>query len=72
MKTTLMIAISLAFATAVVRGQDLPTYQSTVSGQSPIYYNQLDRLSGAFDWHRDIRPDRHRHRLYQRLFWQCE
>ena len=42
MKTCLTILISLAFATAVVRGQDLPTYQSTVTGQSPYYYNQLD------------------------------
>ena len=42
MKTCLAIAISVAFATAAVRGQDLPTYQSTVEGQSPYYYNQLD------------------------------
>ncbi len=42
MKTFLTIAMTLAFATAVVRGQDLPTYQSTVNGQSPYYYNHLD------------------------------
>jgi hypothetical protein len=42
MKTCLTIAMSLAFATAVVRGQNLATYQSTVSGQSPLYYNSLD------------------------------
>src|ERR1035441_10065766 len=42
MKTCLAIAISLAFTSAAVRGQDLPTYQSTVEGQSPYYYNQLD------------------------------
>jgi hypothetical protein len=34
--------MSLAVATAAVYGQDLPTYQSIVSGQSPTYYNQLD------------------------------
>jgi len=34
--------MSLAFATAAVHGQDLPTYQSTVAGQSPYYYNNLD------------------------------
>jgi hypothetical protein len=34
--------MSLAFVTAVVRGQDLPTYQSIVTGQSPYYYNHLD------------------------------
>ena len=42
MKTCLTIALSLAFATASVRGQDLPTYQSTVASQSPYYYNHLD------------------------------
>ncbi len=42
MKTCLIITMSLAFASAVVHGQDLPTYQSTVEGQSPYYYNQLD------------------------------
>ena len=42
MKTCLTIAMSLAFATVVVHGQDLPTYQGVVSSQDPIYYNQLD------------------------------
>jgi hypothetical protein len=42
MKTCLTILMSLAFTTAAVRGQDLPTYQSTVAGQSPYYYNHLD------------------------------
>jgi len=42
MKTCLTILMSLAFATVAVRGQDLPTYQSIVAGQSPMYYNQLD------------------------------
>jgi len=41
MKPCLAIAMSLAVATAAVRAQDLPTYISTVDGQSPIYYNQL-------------------------------
>src|SRR5208282_5313581 len=41
MKTCLMLVTSLAVVTTVVRGQDLPTYISTVDGQSPIYYNQL-------------------------------
>jgi hypothetical protein len=41
MKMYLTIAASLAFATAAVRGQDLPTYISTLDSQSPIYYNQL-------------------------------
>jgi hypothetical protein len=41
MKMYLTIAASLAFATVAVRAQDLPTYVSTVDGQSPIYYNQL-------------------------------
>lgn len=42
MKTWLTITMTLAFATAVVRGQDLPTYQSILTGQSPYYYNTLD------------------------------
>jgi len=42
MKTCLTILSSLAFTVATVHGQDLPTYQSTVEGQSPYYYNQLD------------------------------
>ena len=42
MKTCLAIAISLAFGTAAVRGQNLAAYQSTVTGQSPTYYNNLD------------------------------
>jgi hypothetical protein len=42
MKQFLIITASLAFAITAVRGQDLPTYQSTVAGQSPIYYNHLD------------------------------
>ena len=42
MKTYLAIATSLAFAAIAVHGQDLPTYQSVVAGQSPMYYNQLD------------------------------
>jgi len=43
MKTWLTITLSLAFATTMVCGQDLPTYQSTISGQSPYYFNTLDR-----------------------------
>jgi hypothetical protein len=42
MKTCLIIAMSLAFAAAAVRSQDLPTYQSIINGQSPYYYNQLN------------------------------
>jgi hypothetical protein len=42
MKQFLTIAISLAFTITAVRGQDLPTYQSIVTGQSPMYYNNLD------------------------------
>jgi len=42
MKTWLTITLSLTFATAVVCGQDLPTYQSTITGQSPYYFNELD------------------------------
>jgi hypothetical protein len=42
MKTFLTVAVTLAFATAAVRGQDLPTYQSTINGQNPYYYNHLD------------------------------
>ncbi len=42
MKRCLTIAMSVAVATAAVRGQDLATYQSTVTGQSPYYYNHLD------------------------------
>jgi hypothetical protein len=42
MKTWLTITLSLAFATTVVCGQDLPTYQSTISGQTPYYFNTLD------------------------------
>src|ERR1017187_8914798 len=44
MKTCLAIAISLAFGTAAVRGQNLAAYQSTVTGQSPTYYNNLDNF----------------------------
>jgi len=42
MKTCLTIALSLTFATAVVHGQNLAAYQSVVTGQSPMYYNNLD------------------------------
>src|ERR1017187_1451698 len=42
MKTCVTIAMTLAFATVAVRGQDLPTYQGVVAGQSATYYNQLD------------------------------
>ncbi|HVM61296.1 MAG TPA: hypothetical protein VMV72_10560 [Verrucomicrobiae bacterium] len=42
MKTCLTIAVSLAFAVAAASGQDLPTYQGVISGQSPYYYNHLD------------------------------
>ncbi|MGD0059066.1 MAG: PEP-CTERM sorting domain-containing protein [Verrucomicrobiia bacterium] len=41
MKTCLAITMSLAFATAVVRGQNLPSYVSVIDGESPYYYNQL-------------------------------
>jgi hypothetical protein len=42
MKTWLTITMTLAFATTVVCGQNLPTYQSILTGQSPYYYNTLD------------------------------
>jgi PEP-CTERM motif-containing protein len=41
MKICLAIGMSLALATAAVRGQDLPTYQGVISGQGAMYYNQL-------------------------------
>lgn len=41
MKTCLTIIMGLAFVTAAVRGQDLPTYQGIISGQDAMYYNQL-------------------------------
>jgi hypothetical protein len=42
MKKILTIAISLSFATVAVHAQDLPTYQSTIDGQSPLYHNTFD------------------------------
>lgn len=42
MKTILAIATGLSFAAAAVHAQNLPTYQSTITGQSPSYYNTLD------------------------------
>ena len=42
MKTWVTILLSLAFATTVVRAQTLGAYQSTVTGQTPYYFNELD------------------------------
>src|SRR5882672_4769512 len=42
MKKLLIITIGLAFATTVVRAQDLSTYQGIINGQAPLYYNTLD------------------------------
>jgi hypothetical protein len=42
MKKILTIAIGLSFATVAVHAQNLAAYQSTVTGQSPSYYNTLD------------------------------
>jgi hypothetical protein len=46
MKKLLIIATSLAFATAAVRA-DIATYQSTVNSQSPTYYFNFDNSLGA-------------------------
>jgi len=42
MKKYLAIAMSLTFATVALKAQNLPSYQSIITGQSPYYYNQLD------------------------------
>jgi hypothetical protein len=42
MKKILTIAISLSFATVAIHAQTLAAYESTVTGQSPSYYNTLD------------------------------
>jgi hypothetical protein len=42
MKTSITIALSLVFAAAAVRAQNLSAYQGVINGQSPYYYNTLD------------------------------
>src|SRR5579859_605923 len=53
-KMRTVMAASLMLASFLAQAQNLPTYQSTINGQSPSYYNNLDDTlapsvgSGAF------------------------